>query len=146
MRYIGNGAHKILPERKKELKGNIKEILSRIREKKDSISKRDSGDQVETQIMKKDNGGPKPPIGKVKNLVLDYERKRKEIEGNKKKEKTGKEFILKKSVKKNVTTNSISSPSMKKGLKSVIKPNQRTLVELWGPDCCKEGSPLKKKF
>ena len=66
------GADKILPERKKDLKGNVKEIILRMKRKEESIRKGNSGDQIETKIIKKkDYGDPHAPTGKVKNLVLD---------------------------------------------------------------------------
>ena len=41
---------------------------------------------------------------------------------------------------------SCTSPSIKRGLKQLIQPNQPTLAEVWGQESCKVGSPKLSKL
>ena len=82
--------------------------------------------------------------GKVKKLIMNFEKKKLEEERKGGLEKNGKERGVKKIGRKK-TTSSTSSPALKKSLKSLNKPHQKTIVDFWGPERCTVGSPKNSK-
>ena len=133
-------------EEKRRINGNIKEILERIKRKKENTGMRKIEDQVSPEPQEKESRKemdlPRVP-GKVKNLILDFERKRKEEERKERRKETIGSGLKKQGRKKNV--DSASSPAVKKSLKILTKPHQKTLVDFWGQETCKLGSPLSSK-
>ena len=83
--------------------------------------------------------------GKVKSLIEQFERGKKGKDTPGKEDKIGKlEGIMKKG-RRNIayTANSPISKKMKKS--TTVKPHQRKLEDIWGPEQCKTGSPKLAK-
>ena len=72
-----NRADKVTSERKKEMKGNVKVILSRNKKKKETNKERKIEDYFGPQKFERIyDGDPLKPAGKVKDLILSFERKK----------------------------------------------------------------------
>ena len=82
-------------------------------ERKQRERKRNVGNQVDIQPNNNENGSLPKTKGKVKNLIMNFEKKRLDEERNGYQEKNGKERGVKKIGRKK-TVSSTSSPAIKK--------------------------------
>ena len=132
-----------MKSRKKE---DIREILERIRRKKEGKST-----EVKTQLNPTSNAEEISRLSKKKEnsvmaLISKFEGKQEQKEDITFKVSNLSKVSGVKKIGRKKSIYSCTSPSIKRGLEKLTKQNQPTLVEIWGKESCSVGSPKLKKL